>query len=200
MRYRRPMEEILGEAPEWRDRSSRPRIPHVRWGKDHWSLFAYVGYVVREESGRIDWDHVMISRSHWPMLYAAKKSPPGGEDCAGKYGLRLAPQGHLDTAEVMKGVCEADALMDLVDEGLVTITMPPHSSTGNSYLRPDGHAMIDPSPHQPVTGHVEWLLMPWARFGLTERGWLVGKELAQHRAHGGLFARFVMPKEEEPYP
>jgi hypothetical protein len=190
-----PLDKALDGPPEWRDRPDRPKIPHTRWGKDHWSTFAFVEDRVRRYKGGIAWDRVMISRRQWPMLYAAKKTDPGGEDAAEKYGLRLAPMRHPAIFETMKGVCEVDALMDLVDEGLVTITMPPLSSTGRSYLRPDGHALNDPTPGVPVTGHVEWLLMPWAQFGLTERGWKVATALARHEAGGATFALFRIPAE-----
>ena len=185
MRLARTPEDIANDKPEWRERKDRERIASSRWGKDHWSLFAYVEIMVRTRNGLLDWDSVGISAKNWPMLYNAKKRPPfSSGDQAEKYGLRLKG------GESLKGVCEADALMDLVDAGLVTITMPPLSSTGNSYLRPDGHALNDPSPRQPLTGLVEWMLMPWARFGLTETGWSVGVELAKHKSAGGTFASF----------
>ena len=91
----------------------------------------------------------------------------------------------------------ADALMDLVDAGLVTLEMPKVSESGKSYLRPDGHALRAPDPKDLLTGHVEWLLMPWAKFGLTERGWVVSAALRRHKGNGGVFARFEMPKEME---
>lgn len=198
MRFARPLHEILAEDPEWQDREDRQHLAHERWAKDHWETFAFVGHCVRTGHGQIDWDRVMVSRRNWPMLYSAKRRPPlGTEDAAEKYGLRVKSLDHPGEYEVLKGLCQADAIMDMVDEGLVTITMPPTSSTGNSYMRPDRHALNEPSPREPVTGHTEWLLMPWARFGLTDRGWTVDMELAKHRDAGGRYASFCMPEEKE---
>lgn len=198
MRYSRTLAETDGSSPQWQDREDRERIPHERWAKDHWETFAFVEIMVRTEHGRIDWDRVMVSHRNWPMLYAAKdRHPMSSQDAAEKYGLRLKVPGYPGETETVKGLCQADAIMDLVDEGLVTLTMPPLSATGNSYMRPDGHALSDPSPRDLLTGHVEWLLMPWARFGLTDRGWRVGMELAKHKDAGRRYAAFEMPEKEK---
>lgn len=187
------LEEILTEAPEWRDRRNRKSIPMHRWGKDHWSLLAYVETRATSYCGQLDWNHLTLSRRNWPMLYAARK-PYGssfGEDAADLYGLRLKPLRHPGVFETVKGHCDADALMDLVEAGLVRIEMPPVSPTGRSYLRPDGHALNEPSPEGPVTGHLEWLLMPWARFRLTDPGWKVAGELRRFLADGGTVGAFA---------
>lgn len=179
------LDKTRREAPQWRDRTGRTPIPRERWGTDHRSLLLYVESRVTEYQGRIDWNHLTLSRRNWPMLCAARNryESVGSEDAADRYGLRLkAADGTVETA---KGTCEGDALMDLVDAGLVEIEMPPISSTGRSYLRPDGHAMNMPSPAEPVTGHVEWLLMPWARFKLTNRGWELAGSLRRHKGDGG---------------
>lgn len=185
------LDRIRSEAPQWRDRVGRTPIPMDRWGKDHWSLLLYVEDRAVNRHGLIDWNNLTLSQGHWPMLWAARNrwASASGEDAADKYGLRLrSPEGAIET---VKGCCEGDALMDLVDAGLVAVTMPPLSSTGKSYLRPDGHALNDPSPDEPVTGRVEWALMPWARFGLTEQGWELAGAVRRHRGNGGRMATFV---------
>lgn len=192
------LEEVLTRAPEWRDRTGRTAIPMRRWGLDHWSLLLYVETRVTDCRGQLDWNHLTLSRRNWPMLHAARNpwESDSSEDAADAYGLRLRPLRHPGIFETMKGHCEADALMDLVEAGLVTIQMPPVSSTGNSYLRPDGHALDEPSPKGLITGHTEWLLMPWARFRLTEYGWTVAEKLRRFKADGGLVALFTAPQEE----
>lgn len=191
------LDKIRSEAPQWRDRVGRTPIPMDRWSKDHWSLLVYVEGRVVNKHGLIDWNNLTLSQSHWPMLWAARNqwASPSSEDAADKYGLRLrSTEGAIET---VKGCCEGDALMDLMDAGLVTVTMPPLSSTGKSYLRPDGHALNDPSPDEPVTGRVEWALMPWARFGLTEQGWELAAAVRRHRGNGGKMATFV-PEQGDP--
>lgn len=198
MRFARELEEIAKEGPQWQDRPGRERVGPERWGKSHWALLGYVDERVVNWHGLLNWDEVQVSRKHWPMLYAARRTAQFGlgpfKDGA-EYGLRLKPPGNGDHGHILADHCEADALMDLVDAGLVTVTMPQVSKTGQSYLRPDGHALSDPSPRDLLTGHVEWMLMPWSKFGLTERGWQVAAALRRHKGDGGLFARFEMPAE-----
>jgi hypothetical protein len=195
MNYTARMEQIIDEGPQWRDRANRERFPLHRWGWDHWSTLGYVETRATDRDGWINWNHLTLSRRNWPMLWSARNpyEIPPAEDAADKYGLRLkGPNGAVETAF---GHCEADALMDLKDHGFVEITMPPVSSTGQSYLRPDKHALSDPSPYEPVTGRVEWALMPWARFSLTERGWLVASRLREHLSVDKDYGRFTMPGE-----
>jgi hypothetical protein len=191
------LDEILSEAPQWRDRPNREPVPHEDWGKDHWALLLRVENHAVDDHGQIDWNRLTLSRRNWPMLWAARNpwETPPVEDAADQFGLRLKPRRHPDVPEVKKGHCEADALMDLVDHGLVAIEMPPISSSGLSYLRPDGNALNSPNPREPVTGWTEWALMPWARFSLTDRGWSVAAELRKHRGRRGAYAEFTMPGE-----
>lgn len=186
---------ILSGPPTWQDRPDREHFPHQRWGHDHWFLFGHVETRVVEHCGQLDWNQIAVSRRNWPMLWAARNpwTTPPAEDAADQYGLRL--KGKDGRIETVKGFCEADALMDLVDEGLVTVEMPPVSRTGLSYLRPDGHALNEPSPLDPVTGRTEWVLMRWARFCLTDRGWTVAADLRKHRGNRGEFVEFSMPGE-----
>jgi hypothetical protein len=178
------LDKIFSGAPQWRDRVGRTPISMDRWGRDHWSLLMYVESRVTDNHGRIDWSQLTLSRRSWPMLWAERNpyETVPSEDAADQYGLRLkASDGSPIT---LYGCCMGDALMDLVDAGLVTVEMPPVSPTGQSYLRPDGHALYDPSPADRLTGHVEGRLMPWARFGLTDRGWELAGAARRHRANG----------------
>jgi hypothetical protein len=186
-------ELIADGVPRWRDRIGRRRFPCEQWGLDHWSLLAYVEVRVTDHQGAIDWNMLTLSRRNWPELWAARNpyETAPAQDAADQYGLRVKSADGED--ELVLGHCEADALMDLVDHGLVTITMPPVSATGQSYLRADGHALSHPSPYEPVTGLTEKLLMPWATFGLTERGWFVASQLRKHRGARRSPASFSMP-------
>lgn len=200
MRTVRTLEEVQQEGPKWLDRTERERVGADRWGKSHWALLGYVDHRVVDAHGLIDWDRIQVSQRHWPMLHAARKTAQygfGPSRDGAEYGLRLKPEEGGDRPVLLADHCEVDALMDLVDAGLVTLTMPRVSSTGQSYLRPDGHALSDPTPRDLLTGHVEWLLMPWVKVGLTELGWEVSAALRRHKGNGGRFAEFALPKEME---
>lgn len=205
------IKEILSEGPEWHDREERLKITPDRWGKDHWSLLVFVEEGTVDRKGKLDWRRMTLSARNWPMLWAARDAPrfaghaptPGRYtdmkgDAADKFGLRLK---HVDGKPViLYGHCEGDALMDLVDAGLVTIAMPAASEDGESYLAPSGRPIPDkeaPVPADLTTGMVEWGLMPWARFSLTARGRSVANDLREHKsADGATWSNFtptVMP-------
>ena len=189
------IEEITKEGPQWHDRPDREHITPKRWGKTHWSLLGFVDERVVNWHGCLDWDHVQVSQRHWPMLYAARKTAQygfGPSKDGADYGIFLKPDEN-GRAVVLPDHCEVDALMDLVDAMLITVQMPKVSASGQSYLRPDGHALSDPSPRDLLTGHIEWLLMPWAKFGMTELGWEVSAALRRHKGAGRMFAEFEMP-------
>jgi hypothetical protein len=186
---------IADEGPQWHDRADRESVPPEQWGKSHWSLLGYVDERVVNWHGKLDWDQLSVSRKYWPMLYAARRTAQYGfapSKDGSEYGLLLKPDEH-GRAVVLPDHCDVDALMDLVDYKLVTLQMPQVSSSGKSYLRPDGHALNDPTPNGLVTGHVEWLLMPWAKFGMTELGWSVSAALRRHKGAGLKFADFEPP-------
>lgn len=185
------LQEIINAGPAWHDREARKSVAPDRWGRDHLSMLVLVECRVVDNHGRIDWNHVTVSRRNWPMLWANRNATcrPGDElpDAADKYGLRLRPGtgvGAQKAAPRLLGHCEVDALMDLVTYGLVTITMPPVSADGGHYLKPNGMALDDPVPADLPTGRVEWDLMPWARFGLTDLGWTIAHRARRYRAEG----------------
>lgn len=182
------LDRNLNATPQWRARPGRSSIPMNRWGEDHWGLLAYLDHCAAERQGGIEWHKVRLSRRNWPMLWAARDpyATVPGEDAADAHGLKLAAP-----VETLRGYCEADALMDLVEHGLVVIEMPPVSITGASYLRPDGHALNRPSPDEPVTGEVEQALMPWARFTLTPQGQTLADAVWRHSLDGNALAEFT---------
>lgn len=192
MRMTRTLEEIQQEGPEWTDRPGRERVDVDRWGKDHWFLFSMIDERAVNWHGQMDWNRIQVSQRNWPMLWAVRmhgmSDPKDGAD----YGLRLKPSDD-GRVPLLEGHCQVDALMDLLDAGLVTLEMPKKSASGRSYLRPDGHALNYPSPRDLVTGHVERLLMPWVKVCLTDEGWRVSAALRRHKGSGGLFAEFEMP-------
>lgn len=191
---------IRGQKPEWQDRPDRPRISTDRWGRDHWNLFSYVHSRVAGNDGLIDWRHVGVSSGNWPMLWMARdeNADPGRYtstgDAAELYGLRLK---RIDDQPVtLMGVCEVDALMDMVDAGLVTVQMPPADKDNRHFLKPNGVPLKDdrhPSP-QFMTGLGEWMLMPWAKFELTDHGWRVAQAWTEHKgSEGATYSNFEMP-------
>jgi hypothetical protein len=189
------------DVPKWRDRPERVRIPMERWHKDHWSLLAYVERSAVDEHGALDWNKLSLSRRNWPMLYGMQRrdtSPDSSPDAADLYGLGLKPENHVGGAEgsvksvKLEGHCEADALMDLVDAGLVTVSMPPVNADGSRYSAPNGQDLpgYAPPPSAVTTGFVSWMLMPWARFGLTDEGWEIAGRLRKHLSSGGIHSAF----------
>src|ERR1044072_1921100 len=122
MRFARDLEDIAKEGPQWQDRPDRERDGPDRWGKSHWALLGNVDERMVKWHGLLNWDHIQVSRKHWPMLYAARKTAQvgfGPSKDGAEYGLRLKPSAHDDRAVILADHCEVDALMDLVDAGLV---------------------------------------------------------------------------------
>jgi hypothetical protein len=175
---------------KWQMRLARQRISMDRWGKDHWSLLGYVETCEVDNHGLIDWQRVMVSARNWPMLYALGGFLGNGQDAADKYGLRL--KNAEGKVERVLDLCEVDALMDLVDEGLVIITMPQPDKDGDYFLKPNGRPLTGEEYASPkfVSGMVEWELMKWAAFRLTSKGREIANRLREHKAAGGSWFAF----------
>ncbi|MFH0246428.1 hypothetical protein ACGRHY_29315 [Streptomyces sp. HK10] len=180
-------------ALTWRDRAGRTPVPPERWGRDHWRLLAYVETRTVDHHGLLRWDHLTLSHTNWPSLYAARAwtNRDYSHDAGETHPLRL--RGSADGAPgVLPGHCEADALMDLADAGLITIEMPRPDAGGDYFLKPDGRPLAGqeyPSPRF-TTGLAELQLMPFARFRLTDRGRAVADALRAHKAAGGAWSAF----------
>ncbi|MBD3004694.1 hypothetical protein [Streptomyces sp. 5-10] len=173
---------------QWRNRLNRTPVPSDQWGTDHWSLLVYIETRTVDHHGLIDWNHLTLSHKNWPGLYAARAwvNQDTSYDAGERYPLRLRG------GKTLPGHCEADALMDLMDAGLIEIQMPRPDDSGDYFLKPNGQPLTGeeyPSPKF-VTGRAEIQLMPWAKFRLTERGRSVVGELRAHRATGGTWSSF----------
>lgn len=177
--------EIGAEAPEWQDRSGRTPVGPANWGSSHWLLFQTVGTAFAAKAGKVNWDYVTVSRRNWPMLWAGRGQMAQGSFASdgASYGLRLKRIG--GNPVTLEDHCEADALCDLVDYGVVDRRMPYPNASGDFYTAPSGHPLKGdgmPRPADLTTGHVEWLLMPHAKFTLSQRGFRVLAYLAEFQA------------------
>ncbi|MFF7198311.1 hypothetical protein ACFZAM_31965 [Streptomyces sp. NPDC008079] len=187
------------QAPEWQDRAGRTPIPLADWGRDHWSLLAVVEDCAVNGHGRLQWERLTLSYRHWPTLYAARGhiSMDGSYDAKDRFPLRLKRL--RGNAREMPGHCEGDALMDLRDHRLITVTMPPVDGSGRYYLRPDGRPLDgedDPHPGC-INAFTSLELMPYARFALTRLGRHYSNALRAHKAtDGATWSNFIPPAEE----
>lgn len=184
---------IGAEAPEWQDREGRTKVGPEYWGTDHWSLFRQVATEFAARGGKVNWDRLTVSRKNWPMLWAERSQMARGPFAydGSEYGVRLkrinriALKGGSVTQHVLDDHCGVDALCDLVDHGVVERRMPTVSVSGEYYLNPAGNPMKGdgmPRPGDLTTGHVEWMLMPYAKFTLSQRGFRILAHLARFEA------------------
>lgn len=194
-------------TPEW-DLGSAEPVPVARWGKDHWTTFAYVETRWVDHRGMLGHDQMRCDRHRHPVFYAAKRRTTAfGSDVDGaRYPTRLktlspGADGRWGVA-ALPGHDDYDCLDDVIRAGLVQVTMPrlrsPHGDvfldTWDRPVRiPDGDILIgDARPPRaprgtligpaPVTGLTEMWLMTAASFSLTELGHAVGGQLRAHLA------------------
>jgi hypothetical protein len=179
-------------APSWDARNENP-VQIRRWGKDHWTTFAYVETRWVDHRGMLSHDQMRCDRQRHPMFYSAKRRPIlFGTDADGaKYPTRLktetrAADGRWGMVE-LTGHDDYDCLDDAIREGLVEVIMPrPREPHGDIFLDarerpvrgPDGELISDDL----VTGLSEMWLMTAASFALTSQGQAVASELRAHLA------------------
>lgn len=177
------------EELRWSDRKGRVSIPMWRWHRHHWSLLMYVEETaISSDRGRLDWNVLNTSKRHWPTLFAVRELFSTATRDGADFGLRLLNE--AGGLERMPDCCDVDALMDLVEEGLVTITMPTTDEFGN-YLMPNGKPVdmslapivMDADLDTLLDGHAEsMMLMPWAAFRLTDKGHRLNGALRKYRS------------------
>lgn len=176
----------MSTAPQWRT-TSIPPVPPEKFGKDHWSTFAYVETRIVDHRGTINHDHMRCDADRHPILRASKRAALFGMSAATKYPTRLVA-GHQ-----RRDHDDYDCLDDLIAAGLLEVHMPAVAEDGESFRDADGKPiMFDGQRIHPdfVTGLLERQLAAWATFSLTEQGYRVAGELRRHKAGGGSFATF----------
>jgi hypothetical protein len=195
----------LTAEPEWALDGVAP-VPMIRWGKDHWTTFAYVESRWVDYHGTLDHDRMRCDRARHGAFYAAKsKRIAFGTNADGaKYPTRLktehpGPDGVWGSVD-LPGHDDYDCLNDAITAGLLDVTMPRLHESGihftdawNRAVRyPDGDLLIGAArpPRNPkgdlvtppVTGFVESWLMTAASFQLTPAGERIAGELRAHEA------------------
>lgn len=177
-------EHSTAPAPEWQERRGRTPVRPLEWGRDHWDLLSYLETRVVDHQGAIGWESMVISQENWPMLFGARllsaHHPLPFAPITTGYALRLKPNAQGEPV-TLAGHCEVDAMMDLADHELITLTMPRADLRNDCFLKPNGLPIPDsPSPAL-VTGYAELVLMPYVQVGLTDAGWSISAELRRRR-------------------
>jgi hypothetical protein len=144
------------------------RVPMERWGKDHWSTFAYLEVRIVDHKGRIAHDHMRCHMRRHPAMHAAKRRAIAfGPADGSQYPTKLR-DGELPDHD------DYDCVDDMIAAGLVTVTMPP---------APAGTL---------VTGLVEAESMTRAAYALTPGlGQPIAAQLRAHKGIGGKFSTFT---------
>jgi hypothetical protein len=149
--------DVLESLPK----PEKPAYPVARWGKDHWSTFAYAETRVVDHGGVINFDHMRIDHALHPgMLYAGEVKAYRQRfvgalsvDAHHKYGTRLkGPDEEVFDHDDMSCIEDCAAVGYLLD-GITGI--------GNGIVQ------------------------------LTELGWKVAAELRIHKAAGGNYKSFM---------
>lgn len=194
-------------TPQW-DLGTAEPVPMARWGKDHWTTFAYVETRWVDHRGMLDHDRMRCDRTRHPLFYAAKRRTVAfGSDADGsQYATRLKTEAR--EADGRWGVVELlrhddyDCVDDARREGLIEVTMPREAYPGGVFLDAyDRGVRVGMAPgleqrgdllFPPVTGLVELGLMTAASLSLTDRGQRIAGELRSHLA-GGRSSHQFMP-------
>lgn len=176
--------------PSW-DLRTAESVPMARWGKDHWTTFAYVETRVVDHRGMLSHDQMRCDADRHPAFYGARRRVISPDLASRHYPTRLkteqpGPDGTWGAVELW-GHDDYNCLNDAITEGLVEVRMPvarePHHDV---FLDALGHVVRIPGGEVIsgglVTGLTEMWLMTAASFGLTERGRAVAGELRAHMA------------------
>jgi hypothetical protein len=174
----------------WRT-TSIPPIGPGRFGKDHWSTFAYVETRTVDCLGTIAHAHMRCHAGRHPIMRLAKGAGYPMSADGSQYPTLLADGEQPDHDDY-------DCLDDLIAASLLEVHMPglvPYNDVeafvdayGNPIRDLEGY-LINPDY---VTGLTELWLCTHATFSLTERGRQVAADLRRHKAEGGRFGTFRM--------
>jgi hypothetical protein len=187
---------------EWEFDGIEP-VPMNRWGKDHWTTFAYVEDAWVNHSGLLDHDRLRCDRSRHPMFYASKRMmlrAGSGSADGSRYATRLKTEELGDNglygAVDLFGHDDYDCLNDAIVAGLIEVRMPePREPHHDVYLDARGKVARIPGGEAieggPMTGLRQLWLMTAASFRLTELGQDVARELRAFWAAGNNSHQFV---------
>lgn len=171
-------------------RIGRMPVPIELWHKDHWSTLAYLEVCENDCQGLVDWDHVRVSERNWPDFHEARSMSawlgPGKDAAAYGLPVRTAP----GKAMLYKDHCEVDAIMDMVDAGLLEIVTPPVE--GGFYLKPNGSRFAKAGSPDPADELDDMELLPYSAFRLTDEGHRIAGALRRHKARGKAYATFSL--------
>lgn len=189
-------------ATEWRT-TSVPPVPMARFGKDHWSTFAYIETRIVDYRGKLAADSMRCDRDRHPGLHSVRHHSAGYGDR--KYPTRLKteqPNPTLPGAAPRWGLVEIadhddyDCVDDLIAAGLLVADMPTWDPSSRNYI--DGNGLYVTSDH---TGGVDWrytpddgirdqVLMAAAVFRLTDTGKAVAGQLRAWKGERHNFHQF----------
>lgn len=185
---------LLGHKPEppaWH-LGTAEAVPMRRWGKDHWTTFAYVETRWVDHRGMLAHDKMRCDADRHPAFFGAKLHALTPSNLAGRhYPTRLkteqpGTEGAWGSVE-LPAHDDYNCLADAIAEGLIVPRMPelrkPHGDIfldawGRPVKIPGGEIISGPI----VTGLSEMWLMTAASYSLTERGQAVAGELRAHMA------------------
>jgi hypothetical protein len=175
-------------------RIGRMPVPVELWHKNHWSTLAYLEVCEVDCHGVVDWDHISVSERNWGGFYEARSAMAKGgfgKDAA-DYGLPV----RTDPGKAMlyQDHCEVDAIMDMVDAGLVEIVTPPVE--GGFYLKPDGSRFAKAGSPDPADELDDMELLPYSAFRLTDEGHRIAGALRRHKVRGKAYAAFTLEDAE----
>lgn len=171
-------------------RLGRMPVPMDRWHKNHWSTLSYLEVCEVDCHGVVDWDHISVSERNWGSFYEARSAMAKGgfgKDAA-DHGLPVRTE--PGKALVYEDHCEVDAIMDMVDAGLLVIELPKLAESGDYYLKPNGTPLSRPGDPDPADEPDDMDLLPYGAFRLTERGREITNRLRKHKADGKNYAAF----------
>jgi hypothetical protein len=195
----------VAPAPSW-DLGTAEPVPMARWGKDHWTTFAYVETRWVDYGGMLNHDQMRCDRKRHPAFFAARPRAFGADNDGAKYETRLKTEQPVDGRwgfVALFGHDDYDCLADAIREGLIEVTMPAPApngadlyldSKGRPVRMPDGPAI---AVSDLMTGFVESWLMTAASYSLTPRGQVIAGQLRAHLAATRRAHQF-MPAEVTP--
>lgn len=198
-----PIEEIAAAighvttAPSWPADDSRDPIGVELFGKDHWSVFAYIECRIVDNHGVIRHDQMRCSVRRHPVMYAQKRL--NSLDRTIEYPTRVKASATPDTNGVyptaeVDNHDDYDCLDDLIAAGLLTVTMPQADPETGHFVDRTGKMILnfdEPIHCGFVTGMGEAVLAAFATWSLTERGKQVAGQVRAWRGDGGQFQNFT---------